>query len=246
MTLEDAQDAKKQHLAAKLILRPGQRVLDVGCGWGGLALYLAETAGVSVTGITRSPEQLAVARRRAAESQLPGQVSFRLAEVAMERGPYDRIISVGALAHARPGERRVFFERIRDLLADDGVAVIQLVGRMDGPGSGAPALSEFWPALERARLWVTDVEVLRLHHAETLRCWRERLVQGWDRVAAVHGVRFCRAWELDLALAEAAFRHGALVVYELQLTKRVDAAPLTREYMYERPSPLAYEVEIAA
>ncbi len=259
MSLEEAQDAKKQHLASKLLLRPGQKVLDVGSGWGGLALHLAETAGVDVTGITRSSEQLAIARRRAAEAELAGRVTFRLSDVREERGSFDRIVSVGALEQRGAPDLACFFEKIRDLLADDGVAVIHSIARMDGPagvfpwlrkhalpGARVPALSEIWPILERARLWVTDVEILRLHYAETLLHWRRRFVSSWEKVAEAHGDRFCRTWEFYLALGEAAFRHGALMVFELQLAKRVDAVPLTRDYMYERVQTAEYEVGVAA
>lgn len=248
--LEEAQEAKQQHLAAKLLLRPGQHVLDVGCGWGGLALYLARTGGVDVTGLTRSAEQLAVARRRAAEAELAGRVSFHRRDFLHETGRYDRVLSVGALEHVGPAGYRAFFRRLRAILAEDGVAVVCSIGRADEPGptlpwlrapifagGRPPALSELLRAVEGERLWVTDVEILRLHYAETLRHWRHRLIACWDHASQLYDDRACRRVEVDLALAEAGFRHGGLMVFQLQLARRCDAVPLTREYIYDAGRP---------
>jgi cyclopropane-fatty-acyl-phospholipid synthase len=245
--LEAAQEAERQHLAAKLLLRPGQTVLDVDSGWGALSLHLAEVGSVDVTGITRSPQQLAVARRRAAGAAVAGRVSFYQRDLHHETGRYDRVISVGTLERLDPTGYGAFFGRLREVLTEDGVAVVQCLGRSGTPGAGlpwlrapafagahAPALSQLLPAIEGARLWVTDVEILRLHHAEALRHWRRRLVSDWERVSQRHGDRFCRRWELSLALAETGFRRGGLLVLEIQLAKRADAVPLTREYIYER------------
>jgi cyclopropane-fatty-acyl-phospholipid synthase len=260
MSLEEAQEAKKQHLAGKLLLRTGQKVLDVGCGFGGLALHLAEVGGVDVTGITLSTEQVSVARRRAAEAELASQVSFHVRDLRHETGKYDRVVSVGMLEHAGWPRHRELFGRLRDLLTDEGVAVVHSVARMDGPsasvpawlrarlspGAYVPALSELLPLIERERLWVTDVEILRLHYAETLRHWRRRFVAGWERVSRLHDEKTCRRWEFYLALREVGFRRGALMVFEIQLARRADAVPLTRDYMYERPPVAGGAVGVAA
>jgi cyclopropane-fatty-acyl-phospholipid synthase len=204
--------------------------------------------GVDVTGTTLSAEQLSVARRRAAEADLAGQVSFHLRDLRHETGKYDRVVSAGMLEHLDWPRHRELFGRLRDLLTDDGVAVVHSVGRMDAPaaslppwlrarlfpGGYVPALSELLPVIERERLWVTDVEILRLHYAETLRHWRRRFVANWERVARLHDDRSCRRWEFSLALREAGFRRGGLMVFQIQLARRADAVPLTREYMYER------------
>jgi cyclopropane-fatty-acyl-phospholipid synthase len=259
MTLEEAQDAKKRHLAGKLLLRPGQKVLDIGSGWGGLALYLADTEDVEVTGITLSSQQLAVSRRRAVEAKLAGRVAFHQRDFREESGRYDRVVSVGMFEHVGAAHYGAFFEKIAALLDEEGVAVLHAIGRMDGPGitspwlrrhifpgSYVPALSEVLPAIERARLWVTDVEVLRLHYAETLRHWRRRFVASWRQVAELHDERFCRMWEFYLAQAEAGFRRGGFMVFQIQLAKRVDAVPLTRDYLYEDHREAAREVALAA
>jgi cyclopropane-fatty-acyl-phospholipid synthase len=246
-TLEAAEEAGKQHLAAKLLLRPGQRVLDVGSGSGGLSLHLAVAGGVDVIGITLSAQELAVAKRRAAEAGLAGCVSFHRRDLRHETGRYDRVVSLGMPEHVDPSGYGGFFARLREVLAGDGVAVVQCIARIGASRAGAPwlraplfatarapALSELLPAIERARLWVTDVEILRLHYADTLRHWRRRLVSDWERLSQRHDDRFCRRWELALALAETGFRRGGLVILEIQLAKRADAVPLTREYVYER------------
>jgi cyclopropane-fatty-acyl-phospholipid synthase len=248
-TLERAQEQKKRHLAAKLLLRPGQRVLDIGSGWGGLAIYLAGGAGVSgvdVTGITLSAEQHRYAQRRADELGAGDRVRFLLKDYRHEHGRYDRIVSVGMFEHVGVGHYRAYFEKVGDLLADDGVALIHTIGRADGPGAAnawiekyifpggyVPALSEMLPAIERAGLYVTDIEVLRLHYAETLKEWRRRFNASRGRVAALYDERFCRMWEFYLAGCEAAFRHSGLVNFQIQLSKRVDAVPLTRDYHFE-------------
>jgi cyclopropane-fatty-acyl-phospholipid synthase len=248
--LSEAQEAQRQHLAAKLLLRPGQRVLEVGSGFGGLALHLAREGGVDVTGLVRSEAELAVSRRRAAEQDLAGQASFHLRGLDRETGRYDRVVSIGGLPRGASGQR-AFFARLREVLTEDGVAVVHGVGRAGGadgalpwlrpplfPAGRPPALSEVLGAVEQARLWVTDVEILRLHYAETLRRWRLRLVAGWERAAALHGERPCRRLEVDLCLAEAGFRHAGLMVYEIQLARRKDAVPLTRDYLHdEAPLP---------
>ncbi|MFT3773527.1 MAG: cyclopropane-fatty-acyl-phospholipid synthase family protein [Minicystis sp.] len=259
MTLEEAQQAKKHHVASKLLLRPGHKVLEIGSGWGGLALHLADAEHVDVTGITGSAQQLAVARRRALEAELSRRVSFHLRDFHEEAGRYDRVVSVGLLEQVGAPHYDAFFQKIHDVLAEDGVAVVHAIGRMTAPaptnpwlakyifpGAHIPSLSEVLPAVEKAGLWVTDVEVLRLHYAETLRHWRKRFVANWDRVAEHYDTRFCRMWEFYLALSEAGFRRGSLMVFQLQLAKRADAVPLTRDYLYERAASSAFQVELAA
>lgn len=243
-TLERAQEQKKRHLASKLLLRPGQRVLDIGSGWGGLAVYLARVAGVDVTGVTLSTEQQRYASRRVEEAGLANQVRFLLKDYRHETGRYDRIVSVGMFEHVGVGHYLEYFEKLRDLLADDGIALIHTIGSADGPGAAhpwirkyifpgayTPALSEVVPAVERAGLFVTDIEVLRLHYAETLKAWRQRFSANRDRIAAIYDQRFCRMWEFYLAGCEAGFRHSGLVNFQIQLGKRIDSAPLTRDYM---------------
>jgi cyclopropane-fatty-acyl-phospholipid synthase len=253
MTLEEAQLAKKRHLAAKLLLQPGQRVLDIGCGWGGLGLYLAQAAGVDVTGITLSTEQIAVANQRAAEAGRNRQVRFHLRDYRDEVGQYHRIVSVGMFEHVGQPHYLTFFRKLRDLLADDGVAVLHAIGQMDGPigtqnpwlrkyifpGGYTPALSEVLTAIEKTGLWVTDIEILRLHYAETLHCWRERFLANRDEVAGLYDERFCRMWEFYLSLCEVGFRWRGSMVFQIQLTKRIDAVPIVRGYMvdWERGAP---------
>lgn len=249
-SLEEAQLAKKRHLAAKLLVQPGQRVLDIGSGWGGLALYLAERCGVDVTGITLSQEQLEVARRRAAGRT--SRVDFRLQDYRAVTERFDRIVSVGMFEHVGVDYYGTFFRRIADLLADDGVMLLHSIGRTDGPGATnswvakyifpgghAPALSEVLPAIERAGLVVTDIEILRLHYAETLRAWRERFLARRNQAKGLYDERFCRMWEFYLAGCEIGFRYGGLMVFQIQLAKRQDAVPLTRDYIGAREAELA-------
>lgn len=245
-TLERAQRQKERHLAAKLLLRQGQRVLDIGSGWGGLGLYLARTAGVDVTGLTLSTEQHAYAQRRTKEIGATDHVRFLLRDYRNEQGRYDRIVSVGMFEHVGVGHYPEYFEKIRDLLDENGVALIHTIGRADGPGAAnawinkyifpggyVPALSEIMPAVERAGLYVTDIEVLRLHYAETLKAWRQRFFANRPRIAELYDERFCRMWEFYLASCEAAFRHSGLLNFQIQLSKRIDAVPLTRDYVVD-------------
>jgi cyclopropane-fatty-acyl-phospholipid synthase len=246
MSLEDAQAAKKAHLAAKLNLTRGLRVLDIGCGWGGLGLTLARDYGADVTGVTLSAEQLELASRRALEMGLADRARFSLTDYRDVRGPFDRVVSVGMFEHVGVPNYGAFFERVAALLTDDGVAVIHSIGRMDPPnvtdpfirkyifpGSYIPALSQVTAAIERAGLWITDIEVLRLHYAETLRHWRQRFAAERAAIAMIYDERFCRMWEFYLAASELSFRAGGHMVVQLQLTKRVDALPITRDYMYD-------------
>ena len=244
MSLEQAQAAKKQHIAAKLLLKPGQKVLDIGCGWGGLSLSLARAANVDVEGITLSTEQLATARRRAEAAGLSNRARFSLTDYRDVAGPYDRIVSVGMFEHVGRPNFQAYFDQVARLLSDDGVALVHAIGRADGPaftqpwiakyifpGGYIPALSEVLPCVERAGLIVADLEILRLHYAETLRCWRERFAAQRETIAALHDERFCRMWEFYLSISELAFRYRGHMVFQLQLAKRVGAAPITRDYM---------------
>ena len=245
-TLEQAQQQKKRHLAAKLLLRPDQSVLDIGCGWGGLAFDFARVADVDVTGVTLSAEQHKYAQQLANESTFSNRVRFLLTDYRQLDGRYDRIVSVGMFEHVGVGHYREYFAKIRDLLEDDGIALVHTIGRADGPGAAnawihkyifpggyVPALSEILPAIEQAGLCVTDVEVLRLHYAETLKSWRQRFNASREQVAAIYDERFCRMWEFYLAGCEAAFRHGGLLNFQIQLSKRIDTVPLTRDYIFE-------------
>jgi len=244
--LEKAQLNKQRHLAAKLLLEPGQRILDIGSGWGGLALYLAEAGGGEVSGLTLSDEQLKVSNRRAAEAGLADHAHFHLRDYREETGTYDRIVSVGMFEHVGVSHYPEFFSKVGDLLAEDGVCVLHSIGRMAGPsttcswlrkhifpGGYSPALSELLPAVEQSGLWVTDIEVLRLHYAETLRAWRRRFQAHRAGIAELVDERFCRMWEFYLTLSEAAFRQGDHFVFQMQLAKQRDAVPLTRDYINE-------------
>jgi cyclopropane-fatty-acyl-phospholipid synthase len=243
-SLDDAQLAKKRHLAAKLLITPGQRVLDIGSGWGGLALYLAELCGARVTGITLSQEQLARARVRAAEKGLSDEVEFQLQDYRDLTEKFDRIVSVGMFEHVGIGFYDAFFRRCAELLDDDGVLLLHSIGRSEGPnvtnpwiakyifpGGYIPALSEVLPAIERSGLLVTDIEILRLHYAETLKAWRERFLAHREAVERLYDVRFVRMWEFYLAASEMAFREQAMMVFQVQLTKRQGVVPMTRDYI---------------
>ena len=246
-TLEEAQIAKKRHIAAKLNLDvPDLEVLDIGSGWGGMALDLARDCEAKVLGITLSQEQLSLSRERAQKSGLGDRCRFELQDYRDVRGSFDRIVSVGMFEHVGVGYYAAFIDKVRTLLKDDGVALIHTIGRSDGPGATnpwiakyifpggyTPALSEILPVIERSGLVVTDVEVLRLHYAKTLQEWRRRFKAHWREAAELYDERFCRMWEFYLAGAEMGFRRDGLVVFQIQLAKRVDALPITRDYMLE-------------
>ena len=243
--LDDAQLAKKRHLAAKLLLdRPDLKVLDIGSGWGGLGLYLAEVGRAQVTGVTLSEEQAAASRARIMERQLQGQVDFLLQDYRDLNTTFDRIVSVGMFEHVGVGHYGEFFRKIRDLLDEDGVAVVHSIGRSGPPASTSawirkyifpggyiPALSEVLPAIQRAGLVATDVEILRLHYAETLKAWRARFLARREEVAAMYDERFCRMWEFYLAASEMSFRHTGMMIFQIQLARKQDAVPLTRDYI---------------
>ena len=243
-SLDDAQLAKKRHLAAKLRLKPNQRVLDIGCGWGGLALYLAELTGVSVTGVTLSQEQFGVANSRAAEKNLAGKAQFRLQDYRDIGEKFDRIVSVGMFEHVGVGHYQTFFDKCAEMLKDDGVMVLHSIGRSEGPsvtnpwiskyifpGGYIPAVSEVMEAIQRSGLLISDLEILRLHYAETLKAWRERFLAHRDEVERIYDQRFVRMWEFYLASSEMAFREQNMMVMQYQLTKRQGVVPMTRDYI---------------
>ncbi|KAF0224839.1 MAG: cyclopropane-fatty-acyl-phospholipid [Rhodospirillaceae bacterium] len=245
-SLEQAQVAKKRHIIAKLDIKDGQSVLDIGCGWGGMALSIARAADVTVLGVTLSKEQLEVARRRAEQEGLAGRVRFELLDYRKLTEKFDRIVSVGMFEHVGPPHYRQYFRKVRDLLTADGVALVHSVGEFDYgssnpwiqrhifPGSYTPSLGQVLPAVEKARLWTTDVEILRVHYAETLKAWRERFTQHRAEAAALYDERFCRMWEAYLSACEIGFRRMSLMVFQIQLTKHRYALPFTRDYMLER------------
>jgi cyclopropane-fatty-acyl-phospholipid synthase len=243
-SLDDAQLAKKRHLAAKLVLERGDAVLDIGCGWGGLALYLAEIAGARVTGITLSQEQYKRTQNRALERGRAADTTFRLVDYRDIEGRFDRIVSVGMFEHVGVGFYDTFFRKCESLLADDGLVLLHTIGRKNPPGitnpwiakyifpgGYIPALSEVLPPIERAGLIVTDIEVLQLHYAETLKAWRERFLAHRDEVVRLYDQRFVRMWEFYLACSEMAFREGEMVVFQIQMTKRKGVTPATRDYI---------------
>jgi len=245
-TLDDAQLAKKRHLAAKLLLRDDRdlRVLDIGCGWGGLGLYLAEVAGADVTGITLSQEQHAIANERSAEKGLSARARFKLQDYRDVGGPFDRIVSVGMFEHVGVNHYEVFFRKCAQLLADDGVMVLHSIGRSEGPGitnpwiakyifpgGYIPALSEVLPYVEKAGLLVTDIEILRLHYAETLKAWRERFLAHREEVERIYDQRFVRMWEFYLAASEMSFREQNMMNFQIQITKKQGVTPMTRDYI---------------
>jgi cyclopropane-fatty-acyl-phospholipid synthase len=244
MSLDDAQLAKKRHIAAKLLVRPGDRVLDIGSGWGGLGLYLAELTGANVSGVTLSTEQFQTSNARAAEKNLAKSARFLLQDYRDVPGPFDRIVSVGMFEHVGIDFYETYFKRCAELLTEDGVMLLHSIGRSEGPdstnpwiakyifpGGYIPALSEALPAIEQAGLLVCDVEVLRLHYAETLRAWRERFMARREEAVQLYDERFARMWEFYLASSEMAFRKQNLMNFQVQLAKRQGVVPTTRDYV---------------
>ena len=251
MSLEEAQRAKKRHIAAKMMLSPGQRVLDIGCGWGGTALYLAQHCGVNVTGVTLSAEQLRVARRRAEEQGLSDRVRFELTDYRAVEGTFDRLVSIGMFEHVGPQNFGAYFATAARLMRDDAVFVLHSIGRAKPnlsdppflekyifPNGHIPALSEALRAIERSGLMVKDVEILTYHYAETLKHWRERFHANRDKVLALYDERFFRMWDLYLATSEVSFRHGRLFNFQIQLVKQQSISRPTRDYIAEAESGL--------
>ncbi|XWN33780.1 MAG: cyclopropane-fatty-acyl-phospholipid synthase family protein [Devosia sp.] len=249
MTLEEAQLAKKRHIASKMLLKPGCSVLDIGCGWGGMGLYLAKYADANVTGITLADNQAARASERAAN--VPN-AHFMVKDYRAVEGTFDRIVSVGMFEHVGVGYYDEYFNHARRLMKDDGVMLLHSIGRMDVPGSTnpfidkyifpggyVPAMSEVLAAVERSGLYVTDVEIWRLHYAHTLKTWRERFMANADRAAKIMSDKFVRMWEFYLAGSEASFLSGDLMVFQIQLARQQTAVPLTRDYIYEAEQALA-------
>jgi cyclopropane-fatty-acyl-phospholipid synthase len=245
-TLEAAQRAKCRLLAAKLGLQPGQRVLDIGSGWGGLAIYLAKIEKVDVLGVTLSKEQHALAEQRARQAGVSERVRFELRDYRELGEKFDRIVSVGMFEHVGVQRYGEFFAKVNELMPDDGVVLLHSIGHMSPPstaspwlrkyifpGAYSPSLSEVFPAIEKNRLWVTDCEFLRLHYAMTLRHWHDRFAENRQRIAGMYDERFCRMWEFYLISAEMMFRHGAQEVFQMVLSRKRDASPIRRDFMID-------------
>jgi cyclopropane-fatty-acyl-phospholipid synthase len=248
-TLEAAQAQKKDHIAHKLMIEPGMRVLDIGCGWGGMALTLAKDHGAEVLGITLSEEQHAVASRRAARAGLSDRAAFRLCDYREVTGTFDRVVSVGMFEHVGLPHYDTYFRTVRDRLSPEGIALLHTIGwtapphatnpwlaKYIFPGGYVPTLSEITKAIERSRLWAADIECWRLHYAYTLRHWFNRFSANEDAVRALYDARFVRMWRFYLAASEQTFRHGRQAVFQIQLSRKIDAVPLTRDYLYQ-PTP---------
>ena len=245
-SLEQAQEDKKAHIAAKLFLKPGQQVLDIGCGWGGMALYLNQVADVDVLGITLSEEQLKVARQRAKEAGVSDRVKFELIDYRLLEGRFDRIVSVGMFEHVGARHYEEFYAKCRELLADDGVMLLHTIGKLGGagqpdpftdkwifPGYHIPSLAQMCSASEKVKLIVGDLESLRLHYAYTLREWLKRFTAAHDEVVKLYDDRFFRMWEFYLAGGIVMFESGAACNYQVQYIRDRRAVPITRDYMAE-------------
>lgn len=248
-TLEEAQAQKKAHIARKLCLKPGMRVLDIGCGWGGMALTLAQDFGAHVTGVTLSQEQHAIATQRVKEAGLEGQIDIRLQDYRHVTETFDRVVSVGMFEHVGLPHYAEYFSTVRDRLTEDGIALIHTIGRTDPPGytnpwilkyifpgGYIPSLSEASAAIEREELHMADIEFLRQHYAETLRHWHARFEANRDKVEALYDARFCRMWNWYLVACDMTFRHSWQCVFQFQLSRRQTAVPLKRDYLYAEPS----------
>ncbi len=243
-SLEAAQYQKKRHIAAKLMIEPGMRVLDIGCGWGGMALFLAGECGASVTGVTLSPEQASIASERAAKAGLVDKIDIRVQDYRATEGPFDRIVSVGMLEHVGARHFPEYFQGVRDLLSEEGIALIHTIARHDGPsstnafirkyifpGGYSPALSEVIPAIEGTGMFITDIEILRRHYALTCGHWRRRFAANREKAVAMYDERFCRMWEFYLATSEIVFEKGNHIVVQVQLSRQKQQVPQTRDYI---------------
>ena len=250
-SLEEAQLAKKRHIAAKLLIDEGHETLDIGCGFGGLGLYLSQVAGAKVTGVTLSREQQVIATQRVKELGRDCDVEFRLQDYRDVEGPFDRIVSVGMFEHVGVAGFDEYFSHVRRLLKDNGVMLLHSIGRSDTPnatnpwiqkyifpGGYVPSVSEVLAAVERSKLFVTDMEILRLHYADTLKAWRQRFLARRDEAKAMYDERFCRMWEFYLAGSETSFRVDGHMVFQIQLTKRQDVVLCTRGYIADREAQL--------
>lgn len=258
-TLDQAQQNKLDHIAGKLLLRPEHKVIEIGCGWGGLAAHLSSVSRCHVTGVTLSREQYEAANDLARAEQLEERLDFRFQDYRDAQGVYDRVVSIAMFEAVGLPHYGTYFGKIRDLMADDGLALVHTIGRTDGPGSTtgwttkyifpggySPALSEMLPAIERAGLIVTDVEVLRLHYAYTALAWYRRFQERRDEIKAMYDERFCRMFEFYLAGCVGSFESGELVVFQVQLAKKQEAVPLTRDYLYPSSEPAASREKIAS
>jgi cyclopropane-fatty-acyl-phospholipid synthase len=245
-TLEEAQLNKKRHICAKLKIEDGMKIAELGCGWGGLALYMAQVADVEVTAVNLSIEQIRVARNRARELGLEDRVHFEHMDYRQLQGSYDRVVSVGMLEHVGLGHYDEFFLKFRSLLKEDGIGLVHSIGRNAPPGSAspfirkyifpggyAPSLSEIFAPAERQRIWIADCEILRLHYYYTLRDWRARFMANWEKAAAIYDERMCRMWEFYLISAQLAFLTGSEMVFHLVLANKRDAVPIVRDYMFD-------------
>ncbi len=257
--LETAQERKLAHIAAKLCVKPGQSILDIGCGWGGLAFYLSRECDAEVTGITLSEHQIKYASGEAGRRAENHKVQFSLQDYRDINKTYDRIVSVGMFEHVGIPHYKKFFDVLHRSLNDNGVALLHTIGRADGPavtnswmkkyifpGGYIPALSEIIPIIERAGFYITDIEILRLHYAKTLRAWRRRFNANRAKIRDLYDARFCRMWEFYLAVSEAAFRHAGHVVFQIQIAKRQNAVPLNRNYITSQEKRFEKQDSVAA
>lgn len=251
MTLDEAQLAKKRHIAAKMNIKPGQKILDIGCGWGGMAIYLAQNFDVHVTGVTLSTQQHKLAIERVVKAGLTDKVDIVLQDYRDLPGPFDRIVSVGMFEHVGTPQFPEFFNKVSDLLTDDGSMLLHSIGRRGGPGSTArwvrkyifpggysPALSETIAVVEQSGLWITDIEILRMHYAETCLEWEKRFQANRAKVSSMMDERFCRMWEFYLIISELSFRYSKNMNFQMQLAKGRHALPITRDYMAQAEAQL--------
>ena len=261
MSFADAQLAKKRHIAAKLCMdREGLSVLDIGSGWGGMGLHLAREYNARVVGVTLSDEQFQLSNQRARTEGLDGQVDFRLLDYRLINEKFDRIVSVGMFEHVGKKHYQTYFDKAAALLDRDGVMLLHTIGqtlppsptnpfikKYIFPGGYIPSLSDVVPAIEKSGLATMDIEILRLHYAETLKDWRDAFTTNWDKAKALYDERFCRMWEFYLASSESAFRHQDLVVFQIQLAHKITAVPVTRDYIAKaEKAPLKAQTKASA